>query len=408
VPTSPTERRYDIDVVRVFAFALLILYHVGMLYVAGWDWHLKSAHEAPWLRGPMLAVNRWRMELLFVVSGLAVNVLRRGAAGTALGILRTRTWRLLVPLVFGMAVVVPLQPYVQMVTEGLIPADFWQFLVRYFTGYRWPAGAFPGSEAHFTWNHLWYLAYLWVYTAVLAALTPVLESRLGQRLRAAVLNLRGVPLLVVPACVLTLWAELLQSRFPETHALAGDWFLHAIYFSCFLYGYWLGRSPEAWAEITQLRWQSLHWTLCCGTIYLGVALWGPNDLGPLALAAMRGCRWLYAWCAILAILGWSHYGLNRPFEWLPWAREAVYPWYMLHQTLIIGVAYFLMPLHLGPVVEPLLVLGGTIAGCALLHGGLIRRVRWLRPVFGLPPASAARPPAAARWGPARDQACDTQ
>jgi hypothetical protein len=83
------------------------------------------------------------------------------------------------------------------------------------------------------------------------------------------MNLRGVVLLVVPACVLTLWTQLLQARFPETHALAGDWFLHAIYFSCVLYGYWLGRSPEAWAEIAHLRWQSLHWALCSHRCALG-------------------------------------------------------------------------------------------------------------------------------------------
>ena len=99
----------------------------------------------------------------------------------------------------------------------------------------------------------------------------------------------------------------------------------------------------------------------CGAIYLTVALWRPDELGSVALAAMRDCRWVYALCAILAIFGWSHYRLNRPFRWLPWAR---YPVYTAHQTLIIGVACLLMPLHLGPVVEPRLVLDGTVRYCA--------------------------------------------
>src|SRR6266498_2198866 len=46
-------RRHDIDTLRVLAFGLVILYHVAMYYVAGWDWHLKSAHAAQWLQGPM-------------------------------------------------------------------------------------------------------------------------------------------------------------------------------------------------------------------------------------------------------------------------------------------------------------------------------------------------------------------
>jgi glucans biosynthesis protein C len=75
--------------------------------------------------------------------------------------------------------------------------------------------------------------------------------------------------------------------------------------------------------------------------------------------------------------------LNRPFRWLPYAREAVYPWYVLHQSLLLLFAWQLIPLRLGPVAEPVLILVGTIGGCALLHEYLIRRVRWLRPLFGL-------------------------
>ena len=87
--------------------------------------------------------------------------------------------------------------------------------------------------------------------------------------------------------------------------------------------------------------------------------------------------------ALCSILGWAHAWLNRPFRWLPWANEAVYPWYVLHQSLIVLCAYWLLPSQLGPVLEPLLVLAGTIAGCWLLHGFVIRRSRWLRPLFGL-------------------------
>jgi hypothetical protein len=61
----------------------------------------------------------------------------------------------------------------------------------------------------------------------------------------------------------------------------------------------------------------------------------------------------------------------------------VFPGYILHQSLIVPLAFVLIPLRLGPVVEPLLVLGGTIAGCLLLHEFMIRRIGVLRPLFGL-------------------------
>jgi glucans biosynthesis protein C len=111
-------------------------------------------------------------------------------------------------------------------------------------------------------------------------------------------------------------------------------------------------------------------------------------------------RVAYIWTALLAILGWSHALLNRPFRWLPWANESVYPWYILHQSLIIGLAFWLVPLRLGAITEGALVLAGTVAGC-FLGSEAVKRVRWLRPVFGLktkPRPAALEPPLAAVLG----------
>lgn len=67
----------------------------------------------------------------------------------------------------------------------------------------------------------------------------------------------------------------------------------------------------------------------------------------------------------------------------PTCAEAIYPWYVLHQSLMIAVLFWLKPMQLGPWMEPALVLLGTVGGCLLLHELLIRRSRWLRPLFGL-------------------------
>ena len=96
-----THRDPVLDWLRVTAFGLLILYHSGMAW-SGWHWHLNGTEDVVWLREAMRFVNRWRMPLLFVVSG--------GAIVLALG-LRTpgafaldRLRRLLLPLAFGMIV----------------------------------------------------------------------------------------------------------------------------------------------------------------------------------------------------------------------------------------------------------------------------------------------------------------
>jgi glucans biosynthesis protein C len=92
---------------------------------------------------------------------------------------------------------------------------------------------------------------------------------------------------------------------------------------------------------------------------------------------------VYLWAALIAILGWAHHRLNRPWPWLRWASESVYPWYMLHQTAIIVLVVWLAPVQLGPVVEPLALVAGTVVLCWGLTA-VVRRVGWLRPLFGLP------------------------
>lgn len=389
---TPTEssRRHDIDALRVLAFGLLILYHCGMLYVADWHWHLKSSYLSEWLQYPMLLSNRWRMALLFLISGLAVNFLRQRSSPGLL--VRSRTHRLLLPLLFGVLVVVPLQAYFQAVANHSIEPGFGRFLIRYFTGQNWPKDAFDGSDswiAHLTWNHLWYLPYLWTYTVVLIILLPLLESPLGRRLRRHATGLRGAWLLLLPALPKTLYLATLADRFPESHDLIRDWYAHAFYFTFFLYGYLLGTDAGLWTELKRLRWTTLGLAALCFAGYAPVVLWLGDDVAEdWHLLALRWLSGLNSWLWIATILGWSHQLLNRPFRWLPYATEAVFPWYMLHQTLIVAVAFYLVPLRLGPVIEPLLVIGATIAGCLLLHEFVIRRSRWLRPLFGLKPVTA--------------------
>ena len=384
------QRRHDIDALRALAFALLILYHWCMLYVAGddWGWHIKSSYLAEWLQWPMLLVNRWRMDLVFLVSGLAVNFLLRDAGiGRFLAL---RGWRLVLPLVFGMLVVVPVQPYVEGVSNGLVAPGFAAFLARYYTGAAWPEGAFAGWEHGYTWNHLWYLAYLLTYTLVLAALLPLLHSRGGQWLRQRFIGLRGPWLVVVPSVPLAAATLLLQPHFEETGDLVHDWYRHAIYFTAFLYGYWIGTDAGIWAELARLRRATLGLALGLFAFYAALVALVPGDDIP---AWLQGSVWflrnLYIWSALCAILGWAHACLDRPWRWLPWANEAVYPWYMLHQSLIVLAAYWLLPLQLGPVLEPALVLLATVGGCWVLHTGVIRRSTLLRPLFGLKRRPAA-------------------
>ena len=361
-------RRYDIDALRVFAFGLLILYHVGMFYVADWGWHVKSAYQAEWLQLPMMVVNQWRMPLLFIISGLAISfVVERYSPGR---LALRRIWRLLLPLVFGMAFIVAPQCYYEALTKGLIEPGFGRFMLQYLTFQDFPGDAWGGEEMIvWTWNHLWYLAYILCYTLVLLALVAAAPRALVW-LRARVESLRGIWLVGLPVAVLTIYGTFIYPLFPEmNHALVDDWYSHAMYGSFFLLGFLIGRNEGLWQEFARLR----SITLACAVVMFILF----NLVDNLVVVYLN--RWLW----LMAVFGWGYQYLNRPRKWLPYATEAVYPWYILHQTITIVLGYQLARLSLGPVIEPLLVLTGTIVGCWALHEFVIRRTRLLRPLFGL-------------------------
>lgn len=372
-------RRHDLDALRVLAILSLIAYHCGMLYVAEWGWHIKSSYLQEWLQWPMLAMNRWRMSLLFLISGLAIGLYQPERAPGRFALLRT--WRLFLPLVFGMLVIVPVQAYCQGVVNGTVDPGYGAFLLRYWELRPWPEGGFDGAEYGVTWNHLWYLAYLWVYSLVLVALLPLLRSGAGRRLQAALCGLRGWRLALLPALPLVAYMNGLLPYFESTNALLDDWFQHAQFFTVFLYGFLLARDAGFWAELSRLR-RPLGWAAVAlllvyvPSLKLGLA----QDEAVLVL--MRCLRGLIVWVVLLAILAWARHALDRPFRWLPYASEAVYPWYVIHQSATVLLAYWLVPLELGAWREAVLVVLGTLAACALGHE-IIRRIGVLRPLFGL-------------------------
>lgn len=377
----PATRRHDIDALRALAFALLIVYHWAMLYVFDWGWHVKSSYQSEAWQWPMLFVNRWRMDLIFMISGMASAFLLKPDA--VLRFAGQRTWRLFLPLVVGMLVIVPIQPYAQGVSNGLVEPGFWRFYVDYVTkAHPWPAGAFDGWEDSMTWNHLWYLAYLWIYTLALAVIAKPLASPAGRRLTGLFTGLRGWKLMVLPAVPILAYTLTLQERFPDRGDFVHDWYRNAVYFTMFVYGYLLARNDGFWAEAGRLRKNALVVALALFAVYISWVAIAPDDVSAWQQHGIWTLRVGYIWTALLAILGWSHVLLNRPFRWLPWANESVYPWYILHQSLIVGLAFWLVPMKLGAITEGALILGGTIAGCAL-GSEAIKRVPWLRPLFGL-------------------------
>src|SRR5882757_5971511 len=236
------ERHYGLDWLRIGAFGLLIFYHVGMVFVP-WDYHVKTADPAEWVAIPMLATNSWRLMLLFVVSGYASRalLLKEGRVGHFMG---SRSKRLLIPLLFGMIVIVPLQPWIELVTKHGYAQHFgWFWLHDYFR-----FGTLAGLVLP-TWQHLWFVGYLWAYTMALAIGLWLLR---GRSLQGAFDQLFGnVAVWLVPIAWLLLTDMALQGA-RETHELFNDPIAHLHYLPGFLFGFALGRSAPAMGAIG--RW----------------------------------------------------------------------------------------------------------------------------------------------------------
>lgn len=382
-------RRYDLDWVRVCAFGVLVLYHVGMYYVT-WSWHVKSPFASTTLEPLMMLSSPWRLSLLFLVSGVATAFLFGGASGTdpdagsKRRLLGSRSWRLLVPLAFGIAVVVPPQSYYEVVEQlpGGYHAGYLAFLGQYFTGYDGFCDA-EGCLYVPTWNHLWFVAYLWAYTAVVWLIWAVAPRALQNLGRLLERPLSGLGALILPALLLGGLRIALASRFEQTHALIDDWYSHAQYFSVFLLGFLLARAAPFWDALVRLRWLALLlWLASWAGLLAYFHAYADADPPEMLRMAMRAVWGLDQWCAIVAVLGFARHWNPGDSRALRYLVPAVFPVYILHQTIIVVVAHNLKPLGLTPAVEgPLLVLMTFVLAFGLYE--VIRRVGWLRPLFGL-------------------------
>lgn len=374
---SISERRIDLDWVRIGAFGLLIFYHVGMLYVS-WGFHIKSVHSLTWLEPLMLFLNPWRLSLLFLVSGVATRFML--GKYNLVAFVGARSARLLIPLIFGMFVIVPPQSYLQIVESLGYPAGFADFYLRHYLAFGAQFCPNPCIVLP-TWNHLWFVVYLWVYTVALVGvlwLWPVLADRLGARL--AVL-LTGPGLLVLPCLSFAAWRLFLFPAFPSTHALFGDWYNHADHATAFLIGFLLARQESIWCHVERRRWTALMAATACFIAFMVVraGLFAPSPVLRWFAATVYGS---YQWLGMVAVLGFGrrHFTADGPVR--RYLTDAIFPYYIVHQTAIIMIAHGLRGSGLSAGAEVSFVIAGTVLTCVFTYE-IVRRINWLRPLFGL-------------------------
>ncbi len=374
------QRRHDLDWLRVFAFGLLIFYHIGMLYVERWGFHFKSVYTSAFLGNIMLLANPWRLALLWMVSGIATSYLLDKSQWWEF--LSSRSVRLLLPLAFGIWVIVPPQLFVEMSGNGDFIGTYLEFYRSFldlkspvFDGYR--SGIWP----HVDVNHLWYLRELWTFTLLLIIVLPLVswlrERRLFWRL---LLPLGSITILFSAPLIL---AGLDLAVFPQ---LGSEGRRKALGLSFFLLGYLVTNQQSVWESLRRWRRMAIILALLACGVYLATyhLVWLQSG-GELTIMQERGTILLdhfMRWFCLCALFGFAFEHLNHPHPWLSYLSPGVYPFYLVHQTLILLLAFYIGPMSLGPMLEPIVIIAATFGGCLAIYES-VRHVPVLRPLFGL-------------------------
>jgi len=346
---KPTERRYDIDWLRVIAIGLLILYHVGFVFL---PWgvfigFIQNGESIDSLWNPMSMLNIWRIPLLFFVSGMGVCFAIRKRSWKQLILERTR--RILVPFLFGILCIVPLHLLI------------WQIYYKQDLTYSLQP------------SHLWFLANIFIYVLVLSPLFFLLKKHEQGKVSKGLKRLFGNPLgLLVIIALFVAEVLLVNPESYETYSMTLHGFLLGML--AFLFGFIVVHAGEAfWQTVSMWRWPLL--ILAAALFALRIILY--DLLAPNYLKAIESNLWIFS------VFGFGYRYLNHPGKALSYLSQAVYPVYILHMLFLYVGSFLLVPTKMPAIIKLFLLLAFTFAGSFACYEFIIRRIRILRPLFGL-------------------------
>jgi peptidoglycan/LPS O-acetylase OafA/YrhL len=380
-PTAGGARRYDLDWLRVLAMLLIFLYHTTRPFDTLENWHVKNNQLTDAFAFTVIGVP-WLMPLFFVLSGAASFFSLRSR--TAWSFVRARFLRLAVPLVtLGWFVLGPLQVYIERVTNSgyhtsPFTGSFLQFLPHYFEGIYGQGGSFALHGLH-----LWFLFWLFTFSVVALPLFVYLMSDTGRRLIGALAHMVETPGAILSLALPLVLAEVLARLAIVPDNEEGGWYLVA-YVILLIYGFLIAADARFDQAIQKHKWVALGLAvaLLLAVLFTGIpsetAWWGAA--GPIAdviFLAVDGWFWL------VAILGFGRRYLNFAHPSLRYAGEAVLPFYILHQPIIVVIAYVIRTWDMSVGLKYLIVSTTALAVIMLIYEFLVRRFNVLRFFFGM-------------------------
>lgn len=370
-------RRYDLDWLRFIAIAILLFFHTGMLFNP-WEWHIKNAETSSTFRYWMIWSHFWRMPLLLFISGAGTYMaLGKRTLGQFAG---ERFKRLFIPLVFGMFVIVPPQIYFEHINKY---TSYWDFYKTVFDFVAYPEGSF-------SWHHLWFIMYLFLFSLAAIPLLNYLRSDRSSNFKIKLENIltRPVGILFVPAILILISQIILRPYFPEeTHDLKDLGYM-VFYGSFFYLGITAYSSARLWASLGANRKYLLVAAILILVPFYGTYFhfrefyqlpWTERQVE--IIFDVTGI--FLSWFTVITVIAYGQHYLNKPHPWLSKINEGLYPFYILHQTVIIWIGYYICQLDWSISLKYWAVSFLTFISCVGFYLVIIRPFNIVRLVFGM-------------------------
>ena len=375
--SSNCERRYDLDWLRVLAVLLLIYFHTAAIFYRGdlGVFYVTNAVTDPAMGIFILLVHQWHMPLFFFLSGAATWFSLE--ARTANQYVKERFQRLLIPFVFGTLVLVPIQVYYRVLMTSGDKKSYFQFYPQFFNGIR-PTG-------NFEWAHLWFVVYLFVFSLVALPLLIYSRQPSGHWRNWLAMRLDRTGAVFYPALLLAVIEGAFRPRWIGFQNLYDDWANVLLYLSYFVYGYIFCSDRRFGQLLDRQRYWVTGVAIVGMTILL--AFWITNTVPVRGYSPeyvmYQVFRGFNSWCWVLLALSLARSHLNVKSRLLQYANEASYPFYILHQTVVVTIGFYVVQWNVGVLEKFIVISTGSLLITIVIYELLIRRINVARFLFGL-------------------------
>lgn len=361
------KRRYDLDWFRVIAILAVYLHHIGMPF-NGDKFHIMNSESSKMLDDIMVFFEQFRLPLLFLISG--TGTMFAFSKRTWIQFLKERSTRLIIPLIFGVLFIVPPQTYYEDVNKYSSYMDVYK-------------------DSSFETNHLWFIENLFILSIGLIPLILLLKSSKSVKL-INILDIisskkYGVLLWVIPLIIITVFLKKIYPSDSKDITNLSSTFYYGYFF---VSGMLFTSSKNIWNYLKSHRKLNFM-AFVISTILFYVYYLLPSEyVSPYLSISNRWSIWylvcaLVSWTLVTTLLGYGQIWFNKKSTLLKKCNDAIYPFYILHQTIIIILGYYIIQLNVSILSKIVLLILTSFPLIIIIYKLFIYPFKISRMLFGM-------------------------